>query len=788
MYIQMKLEAEEPTFRTDSFIEQVLAKTRWSKFHFAHGNEFYCLVCLLERVSPPMLLDAEEKVTAEASRKEEDKALKQLYNKRKMDDVENLLLLASNAFVTSLSGQVPRTYLLYYSMASTVIPPAFKRFDNGSGYRTLRRRLAGLTKLYGRSRRVLEEVSKHPFDTLLVRAKTILQVLKSCHEEPSFKVALTLSVPRVESELSKGSGASERLSVSNKGVIQALSRPAEVVVKRGMKRTASFLGVGASTWSETSFGSFGQDQVSREEFDSLYAAATEEWIPNLAKASKEDGEMYLRLLKSLFMMSLRLGVTDESHRLLEAILTKIDKDDKDKERFIAFRTFLASGAITVTRAKDLYQRVVANLSDLDKQVCLSLKFEVMVKYGRWAVAKELHGSFRIPKFLESVRTWARMLECSISFALLNGDEAVIQKTLWDQLEDMSGGAIQRDETTSLSEIMRRIFMVVKVRFPIHVGFVSDIASLFVVVVLAFEGVDSSDKLRQWLFHAGFKVSAKEYSSQVQRCAHGCFEAGNMTHAFQLFKVLIDRDEATWEVWLAVGQLETMQGKYTDAERYLARAVSEAEKNLGRSSTYAWALLFYANLLTLMGYFATPERLYLEAIRVYEEDRNLVGHISAKCCYGCLLRKRGAEELSIKLLVDMLASVTQIYGKDTRSQVAIVYTGLSADYYLQGNFEEADRYHVKCVNHILEQRVGEGYSGRSTFVECRTYHDWVVIGMLGPEKFREGTKNQLLYHMYPHPDDLSALFGDEQFKNQIQILNEAVAAPLETKGASADPAQ
>ena len=752
---------EQVFLNSDTFAKDAFNSIRGKTPHFPHGKCFACIVCTMQRITPTMLSDVKHKASEESTAKETNKPLQELFNKRTLGDTEKLLLLAASAYTTSLSGKTPRTYLFYYWLSAKLLPGGFKRFESDTSYRKLRRRLTVLEKQYGASNAVLRVASKFPFASLASRSSMILQVLQSCHEEPSFEVAKVLDSSPNEAELaSKSGGASQRpfTGIKRKHVANALARDKPESERSSTKRHVPIASIHSAQSKSlaTLMSSNSRMEVAGQEYRTMYATALNGWIPKLRNASDEEAEGYLRMLKPIFVMSLRMGSASESQQLLNGILSNLDKQNKEYQRFVAFQGIIAPTTSSVKGENDLYQRLVVNLSDLDRQVCLSLKFESLVKYGRWAAAKDLVHAFKIPKFLESVHTWIRMLECSIRFSLLYSNKEAIRETLYEQLEEISRVKIVRDSSTALSSVIKQIVSIVKGSYPIHSGFLRSILALLVVVVLSFEGRTSANKLRIWLSQAGFNVPEMDYFVQVQHCAHSCFEAGNLALALELYEELIRQNEATWDVWMAVGQLETVAGNHDVAEDHLCRAVQEAQKNLGKASTYAWALLFAANLHFLRGYFATPERLYIEALRVFEEDRNLVGVVTAKSCYACLLRRMGSVELSKNLNLSCLDALPHLRGKDARSQVSIVYTSLSADYYLQDNMGEADKYHRKCVANILDQRIGEGYPGRDMFNSCMTYHEWVVAGMLGPEKFRQETKDQLLYHLYPHPADLQIL--------------------------------
>lgn len=726
-------------------------------YHFEHGDSFTCVVCLLEQVS------AKDIKGAQASILEENKLslvqggleLKLLMDKRELEEPELLLLLCAAAFARTSIADTVHAY--YYLLCTELLDVSkFKRFRLKNTNKALRRRLAQLKKTYNLDSKLmntlmLQVVSKHPAQKLVLRAKAVLNVVRNMVEES------VGTLPKVDQivadpepfELSVLPGKKR----TNKHLRIVFRRNYGEVSDEKRRSTALALLSLASNLDDFYAHFLQQYDNSPVELEELYLYAFGDIIPKLASkellSSEKQGVM--NKLRSLLFISLREKRRFEAFNIVKVLLQHTAKNTNDYWRLVVFERYLSDEVDVRSFANDLYQKFMDQLTFEDKQLYLSLKFDVLVKYSRFSKALELSNSFSIPKLHLSVGVWMKVLECRLAILLIHTQEAAIVKLLLEEVLKIDQNIYEElVKETRVSSLLKQLVSLVEQRYPVYTCLLTPISALLLVIVSAFEDIQTAETTRLLLHKKRISIPKVVLAQKLKTYMLLAFEAGNYPLAWRLGVAVGDLDRKShcdWEVMSCLGQLEASESNLVKAKRYHVGVLPVVERAKGRNNSYAFCLLCYGHELFLENRLLAAETLFTEAFAIFESNRNYANCALCLFLKVMLLWKSESWEASLLLLGESERLLKEYAGKDKRHQIAAVYTALAHTNHRCGNPQAADHYKEKAIQYLEKESYGADCSTIQALKKCGSWAKWEEALAA---KYGDSFLDLVPYLFYPGP--------------------------------------
>lgn len=698
--------------------------------HFAHGENFKCLLCFLDQVSAEDVNRANMKIIEESNLSliRGGLELRLLLDKRELEEPETLLLLCAMAYARGSTAE--KIHVLYYLMCSELLDAnKFKRFRVKNSHKALRRRVIVLKKTYGghceaSSTRILYEVSKHPSKKIVSRAALLLRLLKATNQEttqPDIDVAY-IEEKRIENEIVLGSkGTNKRLrQIIEHG--DASDGPRD-------KRSSAVLALTLSSNLDDFYAHLLQlYDDTPVNLDELYLHAFRTWIPQLSHGlNRKKRKGVINMLHSLLFISLREKRRFEALQIVNALLHHTSTHGKESWRLLIFQRYLSEEMDVKGFSSDLYQKFVDHLSDADKQVYLTLKFDVLVAHSRFAHALTLTDKLSIPEFHESVAIWLKTVEARLTILLIYMKQSVIVAILLEQLSKLSETSVKAAAGKTISEITRSLLRTVSKRFPIHLPLLKSLAALFLTMILAFEGSNVADLTLGEFRTIKLLIPDTAYAEKVTAVSVLAHKAGNLRLASRLLAALHSVQGSpcnSWEVWCCLGQLEMSRDNPVLGSTYLRTALRLAEKETGKANSFGSCLLFYGFSLHLQGLFEVAEGLYKAAQTIFKSNRNTSMYVLAKIAHAFLLWKSEAFEAAITVLQEAEEVLDSLLSIDRNNTVTLLYSALLATYGELGEMDKADYYfHQKLKKRINETRVAEGTTTIKAVLAAESWAVW-----------------------------------------------------------------
>lgn len=729
--------------------------------HFAHGAAFSCLLCFLENADSSELVAARESIRLENVRAKEQGGLelKLLMDKRALEEVETLLLLCSNAFAAYAKAET--VYVYYYLLCSQLMHKAkFKRYRDTHSYNSLRRKLKKLREIYGGASTVLQEISRHPMNKVAGRSVKILQILERKQLDRAEKV-LEVVVEDVGVRSDRGRNSWADAGKRRREVVDGKESDASGTWIRALEVPQH-----AAQCEDFYYHHLQQYDERKVDLCELHSQAFKVWIPRLEKATEEEKATLVHMLKSLLFISIKEKQKLEALSIAKVLLRHISKEEDDHWRFQAYADYLADDMDTKSFTCDLYQKFVDHLTFNDQQIYLSLKFEVLVKYSRFAVAKEIADIISIPNLGQNLSVWIRLLECRLTVPFIHSDRAAIHSILQEQVVKMCGPAFAPAEDSPLSHSFTLLVASVATSYPIHLSFLTKLGALFVIIVCGFDGRQAAEETRKSFERHGLAIPISTYADRLISSSLLAFEAGNFKLTQRLGLAYLqavegnnEEHEDAWQVWSVLGQLEASRHNPAQAVKYLERALKLVVQARGKSNSYAFCLLTYAHVLYLQGRLYVAERLNKRALQIFRSNRCHANSALGLFAQAQVLWKSQAWEAAIQLLNESEGMVGSFRGRDKRHQPAAIYTALAFSHYECGNMEDADRYQQKLFAFLDHEKYGTDSATIVACRQCSTWKEWV-------DTLKEHAPNYLdlvSFLIYPGPStgaDNMSLDSDE----------------------------
>ena len=751
--------------------------------HFDHGNAFVCAVCVLEKTMDIDLERIQQTVTTEMSILTSDPnvssqpstELKESFERRSLEDTELVLLLIAQAYSDQFQNTTAETvYLFYYTLAKRLQLRAFKRFKSSNSYQSLRRRLSNLRSTYGGGEVVLQVVCKHPVAKVACRAATLLNTIKAMHEEPISEA--TAALMRLQQKrISERRRRKKRRVESKSGTVLSQQSERDATSKETPKSALPLVEYLDSMDEYVGFSLHHQQRYFTQGFDldSALLTALQDWIPLLdhRRPSSTNGLAILNKLKSLFFIALGCGRIREAGKILSVVIRNIRKTDPDYWRFFSFQLFVEESTHRVSFDGDLYQRMVAHISPLERQIYMSLRFELLVKYSRFTIAKGVAKGFVLPDFSEDLAAWVRLLQCSLTLPLVFDEKFSVEKILSEALTQLASkvqGQAFIPKGGGIAKLVAYLFTNVTKFFPVHLPFLGDLGALCIVVVTVFESEVAAKQVQEHMDDLGLCLTAERVTAEIFHFAKLSFEAGTLSVTSSLLEALHKRKDylIEWELHLFTGQVKTMLGDHQEAEVLLIRATQGAESSLGTSNSYARCLVYQANAKALQGHYHGASVMYDEAKRIFKVHRNSLGVFKAAYLTAALLRKSMALEMSTKVLEEVLPFQEEVIGKDSRFEALLVFSSLATNFHLQGRRSLSNKWHRKGLQYVTEHKGTEVHPGTKIFLSCSTIEEWI--------QYLKNTagldfSDMFVYFVYPHAASQSLSFGCRGYQKLKEII-------------------
>ena len=783
------------------------------RYHFDHGESFTCLVCFLEQTNEDDIKGAQQEILNEyaSSQQQGGLELKLLMDKRELEEAEVLLLLCASSFGSSHNSDLVHAY--YFLLCALVLDKSkFKRFRVNNTNRSLRRRIQHLKKAYGidpkdiqSSKRVLQSVSKHPINKVAERAAVILKTLKLIYEEDSLHCAelaeradpkankRTRHVsPKIASTTAKHANKTRRAqrgSVSepparggaNTEVTTVASRDGCRNLEKEITHVSKYKTTCApmdkdkcvtfvmqlkdvSDFDVHFLQQFDQFNV---DVDRASEIALLDWIPKIGTLEGEQRESRLNILKSLFFILFRQKRYFEAARIVNCIMKWTVQETEDYWRFLMYKLYLDQELHKVSQSSDLYHRFMTHLHVVDRQIFLSLKFDALVKFGRWYKAEKVAMALTVPKVESSFGAWMKVLTSKMVLPLAYGQRDVLLRILLKEIHSLNIRHNLRDSVEAVGTKKADLLLVacelltaIAKAYPIHRFLLADICGVLWTAVFAFEGKEAATAFSQKAQINGLPLDKRSCMDTMHSFAQTCLAVGNGRDSSILYTELhFAFQVAEWEVLLYMGKIKTMQNTLVDALYLLSSAVKAAEMRFGRANSYALALTFFSVAAELNGSRGLAENSCGEAIEINKTHRNYAGLALSRYVYACLLMQSGAIEAAIHVLSQNLADITRIRGKEKHYQVSATLTALSASYFLLGDNDQADSYHRRCCIYIVDEKFCIDLPDLRSFLCCETYTEWVKHL---ESKGIMAWQNLLIYHVFPKSLAAEFTFGDRLY--------------------------
>ena len=729
--------------------------------HFRHAASARCLVCFLDQVGQEELDRAAEVIKRENRLVMERGGLelKLLMDKRVLEESETLLLLCASAYAANEKAE--KIYVYYYVLCSKLRDmKKFKRFRDTHSYNNLRRRLRQLRKTYGKSNAVLYQLSKHPMNKIVERALTVLFTLERMQVEQLSSV-LTRATVHDAAEFGAEFPANGQVMLN----VNKRQRDS----KEGAWSNVLDLPSHPVPGDDFFYHHLQQYDELNVDLRELYNQAFRWWIPSLARATAEEKRKLIQMLKSLLFISIKEKQKPEALRIAQVLLENTRKDENDYWRLHLYASYLSEDIGIETFECDLYQKFVDHLTFSDKQIYLSMKFDVLLRFSRFALAKEVADAIEPPHLRQHLGVWIRMLECKLIFPFVHANKAAIETILEEQISKVGGLSEKRSHSdVALSEVFIGLVKAVSKSYPIHLSFLKKLGALFLTIVCGFEGKQAAEDTMKAFSEHGLSIPQEMYTEKLISCALLAFEAGNMKLTQRLglaYSSANHNHEDAWQLLCCLGQLEASQNNAPKAEKHLKSSLDLVLQHRGKSNSYAFCLLVYAHTIFLQGKLREAEILLKQCMETFKRHRSQSNYILAAFTYVMVLWKTQAWEAAIDLLSESEKMLDTIRGKDQRHQAAAVYTALAFSHFELGDMVRADEYQKKLFMYVDREQFGVDSPTISACKQCSTWKEWV-------DTLTASVPNHLdlvSFLIYPGPST-----GTEQF-----ALDEEETASLQT---------